>query len=409
MDKLRIAVIGAGARGVHSFGNLFSARDDCEIAALADTNMERMKAGRAILHKENIALYTDIAKMLAEVKPDAVVVTSVDCFHKEHIIMALRAGFHVLTDKPLATKTADCLEVNRVARETGKTVNMGFNLRSDLVCRKIKELTDSGVIGKLVTIEEREYYSGGKTYFSRWNRFYEKSGGLFCHKGSHDFDIINWLNPGALPVKVSAFAGINVFKPEGLPFKLEPGEEAGPYCEVCKVKDKCPDYWKINPPFTNFSGAARKEDGYNRDTCMYLSEKDTHDNGIAMVEYDNGVRATHSENFISPVGDRLFTIVGDRGHLDASLHDAHVTVRPRWTSDRIEYNLTRPAGGHGGADPAMVETFVRNLKYGKSPVATLRDGTMSVLIAEAAERSRRENRTVMIEEFISRREIEELL
>ncbi|NLB56010.1 MAG: Gfo/Idh/MocA family oxidoreductase [Lentisphaerae bacterium] len=409
MNKLRIGIIGAGSRGVSSFGKLFSDRTDTEVVAYADLNEERMKEAKDFLKKDDIELYTDVSKMLSSAEMDAVVIATIDCYHKEHIVAALEAGYHVLTDKPMATNTRDCIAINDAARKSSKIINMGFNIRSDVVCRKMKELIETGVIGKLVTIEEREYYTGGKTYFSRWNRFYAKCGGLFCHKGSHDFDIINWFNEGALPVKVSAFAGMNVFIPEGLPFELEANEKAGPYCEICQVAYKCPDRVDLSEGFKGFTGKGREADGYNRDTCMYLSEKDTHDNGIALIEYDNGVRVSHSENFISPVTDRFFSIVGDKGHIEASLGQSKITVFPRWTADKTEYFLRRTAGGHGGADPRMVETFVQSIRHNKKPTATVRDGTLSVLIADAAERSRRENRTVMIDELISRAEIDELI
>lgn len=207
---------------------------------------------------------------------------------------------------------------------------------------------------------------------------------------------------------MSAFAGFNVFRKDRLPFKLEKGEKAGPYCEKCKVAYKCPDKVDIteNEFGKNlFSGKSRNFDKYNRDTCMYLSDKDTHDNGVVIVEYDNGVRSTYSQCFFTPFTTRRFSVSGDRGHIDGDLKKNIVTVYPRWSKDKIEYHLTRPEGGHGGADPIMVDAFIKNFKTGNRPVATIRDGALSVAIAEAAEKSRRENRTVFIEELITKREM----
>jgi len=212
-----------------------------------------------------------------------------------------------------------------------------------------------------------------------------------------------------VPVKVSAFAGVEVFRPERLPFDLAPGEKAGPHCAVCAVKHKCGDRfdeWEKEDGL--FGESAREEDGYRKDVCMYLSEKDTHDSGVAIIEYDNGVRASHWECFFTPVSTRRFTVIGDRGHLDADLRGDLLTVYPRWSEDRIEYHVSRPAGGHGGSDPLLVDTFIRNIREGTAPAATVRDGTMSVVIADAAERSRREGRTVLIEELLSRQEMTEL-
>jgi predicted dehydrogenase len=407
MTPLRIGIIGSGSRGIHCFGKLFGERDDTRVIALADLNLERMKAAAEELGRSDLQLYTDPQAMLTREPLDAVVITTPDYLHCEYILMALAAGRHVLTDKPLATRAADGVRIARAARAAGRIVDMGFNLRHETVCRRIKELIDEGAIGQVQLIDNRDYYDGGRTYFSRWNRFYGKGGGLFCHKGSHDFDLLNWYNAGALPVKVSAFAGMNVLLPQGLPFKLAPGEQAGPYCEVCQVADRCEDRYGLGGS-KMWTGAARAADGYNKDECMYLSAKDTHDSGIAIVEYDNGVRASHWECFFTPVSTRRFTIIGDRGHLDADLSLDTITVQPRWSNDRVEYKLKRPTGGHGGADPQMIAAFVHNLRSGQRPCATVRDGTLSVVIAEAAERSRRENRTVMIDELLTRQDLAEL-
>ena len=75
---------------------------------------------------------------------------------------------------------------------------------------------------------------------------------------------------------------------------------------------------------------------------------------------------------------------------------------------RTEYRLSRPEGGHGGADPTMIETLIRNFRTRTIPFATLRDGTLSVAVAEAAERSRREGRTVKIDELLTRAEVKDL-
>lgn len=406
-ETLKIGIIGTGSRGVMCFGRLFEERDDCEVVALADTNRERMKVAAGMLEQSTPDLYDTAGEMVEKASVDAVVVTTPDYLHSEHIITALEAGRHVLTDKPLATTTADCLAVAHKARETGRIVDMGFNLRHEIICKKIKALIDEGAIGNIQVIDNRDYYYGGRTYMARWNGSYEKSGGLFCHKGSHDFDLLNWYNEAAVPVKVSAFAGVEVLTPDKLPFELDKGEKIGPYCGVCSAFHKCPDRTDLSKNAL-FSGAARQADGYNKDSCIFLNGRDTHDNGIAIVEYSNGVRASHWECFFTPASGRRFSIIGDRGHLDAELSQNLIRVYPRHTSDHIDYNMSRPTGGHGGADPEMVATFVANMKAKRMPHASVRDGLLSVVIAEAAELSRREGRTVMVDELLPAEELAQL-
>ena len=94
---------------------------------------------------------------------------------------------------------------------------------------------------------------------------------------------------------------------------------------------------------------------------MYLSDKDTHDNGIAMVEYDNGARASHMECFVTPISDRRYTIVGELGQIEASLTDRIVTLRPRWSKEIVTYQIPDEEGDL--TSPTLFEevTFGLNL------------------------------------------------
>jgi len=133
---------------------------------------------------------------------------------------------------------------------------------------------------------------------------------------------------------------------------------------------------------------------------MYLSDKDTHDQGVAIVLYDNGATAMHSEYFATPKTDRHYFIEGTKGHAEVNLSDNLIEVLPRWSSDRIEYKLSASSGDHGGADPIMCAEFISCLKKGLRPAAAGIDGAWSVAIGESCELSRMKNRVVKISEVL---------
>jgi predicted dehydrogenase len=233
---------------------------------------------------------------------------------------------------------------------------------------------------------------------ARWNRSYELCGGLWIHKGSHDFDVFNWLLGFPKPVKVSAFAGVSVLTPENIPFEFNPEVPVGPTCHECPYSERCPDCQKEDS--AEWTGEAHQADKYAKDLCIYTSEKDVHDNGIAMVEYENGVRASHLECFITPISDRRYTVVGDRGQAEVSLTDRTITVRPRWKSESTTYNIPSGEGGHGGADPGLVDAFVTAISENDSGASNLSHGMLSTAIGQAAELSRREERMVYMSELL---------
>lgn len=399
MSTVRVGIIGVGGRG-SGFLHMFKRQPGAAIVGVADHNRERAERARANLSMQ-FDIYTSAEELLARRDLDAVIVTTPDYLHKEHALAVLAAGKHLLVDKPIATNVPDGLAIVEAARRSDRVLCMGFNLRYVPVLAEAKRLIAGGAVGRPFFSTALEYYDGGKTYMARWNRLKKYTGGLFLHKGSHDFDILNWFNYPARPERVSAFAGINVLKPEGLPFELEPGEKPGPNCARCPVIHKCPD---ATHPSTEakplFDLETAKIDGYYKDLCIYYSDKDSYDNAVCIVEYDNGARAFHSEVFVTPICNRFYTIVGDLGHMDIDLDQRTIDLRPRWTQNHVRHTVQSGPGGHGGSDPGLVASFVRSIQRGERPRASAIDGVWSIAVGCAAELSRTEKRVVRIEELL---------
>lgn len=234
---------------------------------------------------------------------------------------------------------------------------------------------------------------------SRWNRRREWSGGLWIHKGSHDFDVFQWLLGFPRPTRVSASAAINVLDPDHLPFPVKEGIPAGPTCSACAYRLQCPDRVD-HAEHPEWGEEAKKEDGYAKDLCIYLSDKDVHDNGFAVVDYDNGARASHMECFVTPVSDRRYTVVGERGMAEVSLHERIIRIRPRWSKEVITHEIPEVEGGHGGADPQLLAAFLSVMREGAENTSTAEHGMWSTAVGEAAEIASREHRTVEMAELM---------
>ena len=210
--KLNFAIVGTGSRGISCFGDLLKERTDCTIRAVCDLNPVRAKIQAEKLGVTKI--YTGLDEMLNKEKLDAVIITTPDAFHEECAVTALKHQVNVLIDKPLATSVKGCKNIIREAKKAKKVAMIGFNLRHAPMLVKLKSIIDEGVLGKIFLIENREFYDGGRTYMARWNGRKASSGGLWIHKGCHDFDIFNWLFGFPKPYKVTAFSGMNVFRPD---------------------------------------------------------------------------------------------------------------------------------------------------------------------------------------------------
>jgi predicted dehydrogenase len=366
---------------------------------VCDANPVRLRIAAERLESRP-QVFADGFDLIENADLDAVIVTTPDCYHADLAAHALRRGVHALIDKPLATTTAGARAVLEAAHETRSIAMVGFNLRHTAVMRKLKDLVTSGELGRVHLVENREFYSGGRTYMARWNRSSEWSGGLWLHKGSHDFDVFNWLLGFPRPLKVSSFAGINVFNRAGLPFDVDPEVEPGPTCSQCAYAEACPDACIYHEE--EWSAEAVAADGYARDLCMYLSDKDTHDNGFAMIEYENGARASHMECFFTGVTDRFYTVVGDRAQAHASIKDRRIEIHRRWPRRQAPEVIDLPfeQGGHDGADEHFLDSFLDALRSDTPVPSTLEHGLWATAVGEAAERARREDRVVFIRELV---------
>jgi len=414
VNKLRIGLIGAGARGTVAFGRLvtqeYSRR--CQLVAVADINRERAAAALAYLGVR-AAIHEDHRDLVGRSDVDAVIITTPDYLHEEHAVAALRAGKSVLIDKPLATTARGALNILAAARESDGFLYMGFNLRHVPHIRKLKELVESGALGEVSSIHAIEHYNGGRTYMARWNRLKAYSGGLFVHKGCHDFDAINWLMGGARPARVACFGGVFALNERGFPFALRDGVRPGPTCSACPYIEECPDRYRFGDEWVPdlepqqraayaamWGESAARIDGYDKDLCIYLSDKDTHDQGIALIEFDNGATAEHSEYFATPLSNRRYFVEGTRGHAEADLRSNHVTFTPRWNGPTTRYEPQISRGTHGGSDARMLREFLDCLDGKARPSADGIDGVWSVAVGEAAEIARAEHRVVETKEVL---------
>ena len=228
-QKIRIGIIGFGDRAYSFLSTLLSEKFlACStIVGVYDPEVLKLEfAKKAIPHP--IRLCSSVGELL-NMGIDLVLITAPQFAHAEHSIAALNAGINVFTEKPMARNTAECLAMLEAERKSGKRLFMGFNLRHHPVCTEIMRFIESGKTGRVQQQTCLDFFAGGCSYFRRWHRFTENSGGLTVEKGTHSLDLLN-LFSGSRPVRVAAFGGRDRFNydPEG-----------AEYCSECRKKKTC--------------------------------------------------------------------------------------------------------------------------------------------------------------------------
>lgn len=339
----------------------------------------------------DVTIYDSLQAAVTDPRANAVIITTPDHAHVAPVQAALQAGKHVYCEKPMATTLADCDAIIQATGRSDKVAYMGMNLRHAPVYQKIHELTSGGKLGQMLTIEANEYYFEGRSYFRRWNRLSDQGGGLWITKACHDFDLLNWIS-GGRPVRVFATSSLSYYrhKPAG-----------GTHCRTCPIRKKCPDFYNIAKPpnklWDNLGRLTEEATGQPRDVCLYNSRKDTFDNGIAVVEFDNGVKATYTLSVVTARSTRQMRIQGTAGTMDADLDEGQVTFWERYTGKKQTFDLRKDSKAvHCGADSRILQDFFHCCATGRSPLTNWRDGRRSVQVGLAARESSRTGKPVIV-------------
>jgi predicted dehydrogenase len=143
--------------------------------------------------------YDSAEELLADPNIDAVSVCAANNAHAELTIKALKAGKHVLCEKPMAISLADCEEMVRVAKEEGKLLMIGQNQRLTKAHELAKKMIADGEIGKVITFRTTFGHGGPETWSitpgkNTW--FFDKTKaamGAMADLGIHKTDLIQFL------------------------------------------------------------------------------------------------------------------------------------------------------------------------------------------------------------------------
>ncbi len=196
-EKLKVALLGFGGMG-HYHAARYKDLVNCELVAVCDIDEKQFEnlsasinigsSGEAAL--TNVRQYLSYEDLIAHEKPDFIDICLPCHLHAEYAIRAMKDGFHVLVEKPMARTTKQADEMLRVARETGKKLMVAQCLRFMGTFNAIKEAYDSGKYGRLLRMDLRRNSSLPS---AAWYRDATCSGGALLDLHLHDTDFVNYM------------------------------------------------------------------------------------------------------------------------------------------------------------------------------------------------------------------------
>ena len=332
MQDLRLGVIGLGNMGqVHADSITNGKIRHCRLAAVCDPDPEVM---RKYPHAK---AFPSSSELIQSGEADAVLVATPHFSHTAIGIEALRAGLHLLVEKPLSVHKADCERLIAAHRSKKQIFAAMLNQRTDPFYVKLRELIRNGELGTIRRINwiitnwfrtEAYYASGG--WRATWSG---EGGGVLLNQCPHQLDLWQWLF--GMPLKVRAFCNV------------------GRYHDI-----------------------------------------EVEDDVTAFFEYENGTTGVFiTSTGESPGTDRLevtaelgrVVIENDRFHFTRNEIPMSTFCKEstEWFSQPSTKNVEIPLSGHGGQHNEILQNFVDAILESKPLIAPAAEGIHSVELANA--------------------------
>jgi UDP-N-acetyl-2-amino-2-deoxyglucuronate dehydrogenase len=191
MTKIKFAIVGCGSIGKRHIAVL-DADEEAEIVAICDIDENKCIELSSLYN--GLKYYTSYTEMLENISCDVVNVVTPHQMHADMSIDALKKGFNVLVEKPMALTSDDCDRMNNAAIASGKKLWVVKQNRFNVPIRLAKEVIDSNRLGKIFIVKCDVLWNRYQGYYddSPWRGVKECEGGSLYTQASHFIDLLVW-------------------------------------------------------------------------------------------------------------------------------------------------------------------------------------------------------------------------
>lgn len=282
-QKMKIAIIGCGTIANNSHIPAYMANPKVEIKYFCDNFLS--SAEKAVKQYGCGIAVSDYREVLKDPEVVALSVCTPNLMHKQIAIDALRAGKHVLCEKPVACTYEDALEMQKVQHETGKVLNVGVVNRFNTNVNKLKELIDSGELGEIYQVYVS--FRSHRSIPGLGGAFTTKAiagGGVMIDWGVHFFDIVMYCcgDPKSKSVSAETFSKLGYPISDYVYTKMWAGPEKPD--GIYDVEEGVTGMVRTEGPVITFNGAWAQNIGEKEMFIDFMGTK-------------GGVRLQYGKNF----------------------------------------------------------------------------------------------------------------
>ncbi|HRE07825.1 MAG TPA: Gfo/Idh/MocA family oxidoreductase [Opitutaceae bacterium] len=332
MDKVRIGIVGLGNMGSAHAANIQAGKiRQLELTAVSDMDTARFA------RVPGVKGFAQVDDMMSSGLIDAILIATPHYDHTSLGIKALKAGLHVMVEKPISVHRADAERLIAAYSNKKQVFAAMFNQRTDLYYRKIRQLIQSGELGELRRVNwiitnwfRTEAYYGSGGWRATWAG---EGGGVLLNQCPHNLDLFQWMF--GMPTSIRAFCKFGRYH------DIEVEDDVTAYCEFANGATGVFITSTGEAPGTNRLeiAAERGRLVYENDTISFTR------NEVPMSEF--------------------------------SKSSTQAFARPD------SWDITVPAASHGGQHNEILQNFVDAILHGATLLAPAVEGIHSVELANA--------------------------
>lgn len=405
---LRIAAIGAGNR-MRTYMHYVKANPQLvSLAAVCEPNDIRRTTMAEQLNVPANHCFADYHDFFnSHITIDAVVICTPESMHVEPSLMAINKGFHILIEKPIARTYAECVQIADAARQKGVKVGVCYVMRYFPCYLKIKEIIDSGRLGKTISVDhsvdvgiDRNSHSYVRGIMNRE----DTNNPLLLAKCCHDVDMLLWLT-GKHVKRVSSFGSLLWFRKENAP------AGSAERCIDCNVEGRCPYsaidlYWRRRDWISNFDIPKGKtiEDSIRNELqngrygrCVYHCDNNVVDNQKMLMEMEDNSTIDLSIDVFTTHNHRTTNIQLSGGEITCDEKSVIVETFKNNRHEVYDFSDEMSKPFHGGADLDLFRDFIQSISHPSAPqLIPIDDSLESHKVCMEGEKSRLSHTTLVL-------------
>lgn len=190
--KIRIAIVGCGRISKNHFGSLEKHQRDLKLVAVCDTDADILAVTKETY---GVPGYQSYDEMLEKEQLDLVAICTPSGIHPQQVVKAAQAGVNVITEKPMATRWEDGVQMVKACDEAKVRLFVVKQNRRNSTLQLLKRAVSEKRFGRIHMVHLNVFWTRPQAYYDQasWRGTWELDGGAFMNQASHYVDLLDWL------------------------------------------------------------------------------------------------------------------------------------------------------------------------------------------------------------------------